>query len=159
MPRFTRRELVALAGTTLLGAAVVVTAAVGQMRAAVSLIGVLLVILSALVVRNNRALVRNRRALDWLSRPAPVSPAEPADSLPEVFEQMRADLDSSLKGLQRDLETVRFGQTTVSQTAGRMARDVADLAERHEALETMIASMRGTGPTGAPATRDDLPRL
>ena len=166
MPRFTRRELAALGGTTLLGAAVVVTAVAGQMRAAVSLVGVLLVVLAALVIRNNRALLRTRRALDWLSRPAPASPPAPADSqpapadsLPETFEQMRADVESVLKGLQRDIESVRFGQTMVAQTTGQVARDVAALGERHDALETMIASLRGAGPSGAPATRDDLPEL
>ncbi len=141
MARLTRRETIALGATTLLSAAVVVTALVGQTRAALALTGVVLGAIAVLVVRNNRAISRTRRALDWLARPTPTSTTS-APPLPEPFEQMLADVDSVLKGLQRDLETIRFGQTVLTQTTGGVARDLADLSERHDELEVVLMALR-----------------
>ncbi|MDA8440116.1 MAG: hypothetical protein M0Z51_14830 [Propionibacterium sp.] len=152
MARLTPREIVALGASTLLGTAGVVTAATGQTRAALALMSVLLVAIVVLVIRNNRAIVRNRRALDWLARPAPTSTAAP--SLPEPLEQMVAEVDSTLKSLQRDLESIRFGQTVLTQTTGTAARDLAALAARYDDLEAMIVALRDATVSCAPVSRD-----
>ena len=152
MARLTPREIVALGATTLLGAAVVVTAAAGQTRAALALVGVLLAALAVLVVRNNRAIIRTRRALDWLARPVSTSPAAP--TLPEPLERMVTEIDSVLKGLQRDLESIRFGQTVITQTTGTAARELTALAERHDELEAIIIALRDASVSGAPVSRD-----
>lgn len=182
MARITRREATALAGAAVIGCSVAVTAALGQTQASLALTGILLALLGAMILANHRAITTTRTrlddtrhnitdaaqalqgvaattaygtALDDLSR----SMASLNERLERTSGQVLADTESTLEGLRRELETVRFGQTMISQATGRIAADLEALVQRFEPAEgTIVSAMSAEGGPQRPDSQDDTPQ-